>query len=715
MSGSKYHDKKKTLDLTGYYNNRSTTGDVDTKAELKSVPIANSTGKISTALGGLFSATAGPLLPTNIAFKSFNKMWRSQSSEDFSKTDSTSSAASSPKKEAAVNNNAVNGKEKNLKKNLLRKMPSFDLEEVTNKIPRFGDIYGGRRRHSLTSVVLDDSHLPEAKLINDSNGPRKDPEDGEENQGNVFNNATFSRDDSFPKPLIFRPSFDAGDENAAEDISPAYEDTNDLESSISKLRELLENKQRHSSSEDDCVGSIGAIAVKTSNKKRSLLEVQDLPLDGSLILNVSIPSVESMTSLMSSSSQETFDLHQHQPNSLDGFEESFPPLYCVAYDGIYLECIDGNSYRYVSRSRKVKRRFKEFLNLHLRLEENPKLKAQLRGLKGPNKWLHLPFTHNAVKSNLAQISEQSLEGRRAFLQKWLIKLAQIPAVVVSKEFMAFMAYGDDGSAAFREKSSENSDSKIDRKFLSRTVFGVIHSIKDALPTFEDAADGSNLNENDAAEETSTNSSSLNHNGFHFPAMLLPNRSTLTSQTSSNSNSISPISIPDGIFGKKSSGNYKIGLKYSPSLNLGEFEQTAEFFSQHFDQKIKNSRRNSAKLEQEEEKEQKLIDKLKEARIHSRPELSDVITEFATLILRRIDDFEFVDREFCVSLLKSTCVKVIDDSLDRLIKVNSSEEAWIGWLKIIRNVVFDPGESEKLPEIAEEKLTASQIERINGKW
>ena len=31
----------------------------------------------SVSSGGLFSATAGPLLPDNIAFKSFNKMWRS--------------------------------------------------------------------------------------------------------------------------------------------------------------------------------------------------------------------------------------------------------------------------------------------------------------------------------------------------------------------------------------------------------------------------------------------------------------------------------------------------------------------------------------------------------------------------------------------------------------------------------------------------------------
>ena len=50
--------------------------------------------RISTALGGLFSATAGPLLPENIAFKPFNKMWRSQSSEDLRR----SAALTSPSK-----------------------------------------------------------------------------------------------------------------------------------------------------------------------------------------------------------------------------------------------------------------------------------------------------------------------------------------------------------------------------------------------------------------------------------------------------------------------------------------------------------------------------------------------------------------------------------------------------------------------------------------
>jgi len=37
--------------------------------------------------GSLFSATAGPLLPDNIAFRPFNKMWKSTSHEDLRGTE----------------------------------------------------------------------------------------------------------------------------------------------------------------------------------------------------------------------------------------------------------------------------------------------------------------------------------------------------------------------------------------------------------------------------------------------------------------------------------------------------------------------------------------------------------------------------------------------------------------------------------------------------
>ena len=52
--------------------------------------------------GGLFSATAGPLLPDNIAFKSFNKMWRSSSQESDPDEEQQQQASESPSSAAVT-------------------------------------------------------------------------------------------------------------------------------------------------------------------------------------------------------------------------------------------------------------------------------------------------------------------------------------------------------------------------------------------------------------------------------------------------------------------------------------------------------------------------------------------------------------------------------------------------------------------------------------
>ena len=73
------NNSKRTLDLTGY-SSASSGGGGDLTFDL-SRGTGGKSGKISSAIGGLFSATAGPLLPDNLAFKPFNKMWRSQSTD----------------------------------------------------------------------------------------------------------------------------------------------------------------------------------------------------------------------------------------------------------------------------------------------------------------------------------------------------------------------------------------------------------------------------------------------------------------------------------------------------------------------------------------------------------------------------------------------------------------------------------------------------------
>ena len=438
---------KRTLDLTGYSllrGNDDASPVAPAAAASATAPMPS--GKISTALGGLFSATAGPLLPSNIAFKSFNKMWRSQSSDECSacRPDSPSSGPQSlilpqqsPTKEAAT---ATPPKAKaKRKKKLLQRFPSFDLDDVIDgRLPSLGDIYSysqqRRRRHSLTSGEVTP---PRKSLFKPAS---EEASDGKSKSLRLTNGGL---DHSFPQPLVFRRSFDAnnGIDDDNDDVSPNYEDADDLESSITKLRALLSD--RHDKSDDD----EGEEVVEEEEENVKVLET--LPSDGRLVLNVSIPEAELGRS------------EDEQPCSLGGGgadDRSNPPLYRVRYEGIYLDGDDGNGYFVQPRS--VRRRFKEFLNLQMRLEEQPKLRPLVRAIKGqPNKWLSLPFIVSGRQD------EQSLEARRGFLEKWLVALCGQPAVAVSKELMAFLAYGDDGSVAFDRRGADNnggSNTKIDK-------------------------------------------------------------------------------------------------------------------------------------------------------------------------------------------------------------------------------------------------------------
>ena len=119
----------------------------------------------------------------------------------------------------------------------------------------------------------------------------------------------------------------------------------------------------------------------------------------------------------------------------------------------------------------MKRRFKEFLNLQMRFEDNPKLSKVVKAVKGPNKWLSLPFT----KQN-----EQSVELRRVFFEKWLENLCCHTEIVLSKEFKEFLAYGDDGSVAYVRKPGFE-DTKIDR--VKRTTSHYLIKVVNNVPLF----------------------------------------------------------------------------------------------------------------------------------------------------------------------------------------------------------------------------------------
>ena len=86
-----------------------------------------------------------------------------------------------------------------------------------------------------------------------------------------------------------------------------------------------------------------------------------------------------------------------QPKKLNGKKVGenavgMVPLFCVEYEGIYLEHLDElKDFRYVIQPRAVKRSFKEFLNLQTRLEMNKTTKKEIMDIRSPNQWLNLPF------------------------------------------------------------------------------------------------------------------------------------------------------------------------------------------------------------------------------------------------------------------------------------------------------------------------------------
>lgn len=291
------------------------------------------------------------------------------------------------------------------------------------------------------------------------------------------------------------------------DLSPIYEESEDLASSIAKLRSLLsERESQHSlgslsscgSSESepksaqsdpgrynleksrftfthkDSSGSLASVKSVSSLEScgngiadEELLEAAEIPLDGRVFLSVCVPSTEVHT----------------EPGGTQY------TLYMIQYDAIYLcespTTIEGSEEgssesapvsepRMVLQTNCVKRRFREFLTLHAALEDDTRLRAAMKGVKGPNKWLNLPFS---------KLDSTTIATRKQFLEKYLQSVIQRPEVNISTPVKEFLAYGSDASISFVKKPLELNVPRLD-KLLAKTVSGVFHSLKTALPSFE---------------------------------------------------------------------------------------------------------------------------------------------------------------------------------------------------------------------------------------
>ncbi|GIY95741.1 sorting nexin-19 [Caerostris extrusa] len=147
-------------------------------------------------------------------------------------------------------------------------------------------------------------------------------------------------------------------------------------------------------------------------------------------------------------------------------------LYCIQYTGIFHDTAKSPDIpHFVKQVVSIKRRFREFVTLQSKLEDNPSLKVHLKGIKGPSKWLVLPFS-NLDKKNIAE--------RRLFLENYLKELCSSAAIAQSSELQEFLAYGGEESMTFVRKAADASVPRID-KMLVRGVKGAFDIFRTALP------------------------------------------------------------------------------------------------------------------------------------------------------------------------------------------------------------------------------------------
>ncbi|CAE1166281.1 SNX19 [Acanthosepion pharaonis] len=142
-------------------------------------------------------------------------------------------------------------------------------------------------------------------------------------------------------------------------------------------------------------------------------------------------------------------------------------LYQIQYDALYVT----ESGELALKSGEVKRRFREFLNLQLRLEEKRAYKKILKGIKGPKRWLCIPFG-NMDQENVAQ--------RKKFLDNYLKNLIKKEDICNGPELKEFLAYEGDAHIAFVRKAPEINVPRIDKAFV-KTVSGVLDKLTNVLP------------------------------------------------------------------------------------------------------------------------------------------------------------------------------------------------------------------------------------------
>ncbi|XP_060080443.1 sorting nexin-19-like [Ylistrum balloti] len=209
--------------------------------------------------------------------------------------------------------------------------------------------------------------------------------------------------------------------------------------SASRISDPEDFSAESSATDDDEISSKVHVFLDSNEVEVNNLEQLELP--NMLFVDVSITDTETRQE-MRSSTQYT--------------------LYNIQYDALY----STETHSLELRTRSVKRRFREFVNLQARLEDNEAYRKSLKDVKGPRRWLSLPF---------GNMDKRSVEGRRKSLEAFLKSLIQKLDICNGSELKEFLAYEGDGHIAFVRKAPEISVPRID-KMIVKTMSDVFDKI-----------------------------------------------------------------------------------------------------------------------------------------------------------------------------------------------------------------------------------------------
>ncbi|RWS15639.1 sorting nexin-19-like protein, partial [Dinothrombium tinctorium] len=164
-------------------------------------------------------------------------------------------------------------------------------------------------------------------------------------------------------------------------------------------------------------------------------------------------------------------------------------VYWIQYDALFEE-IHGKeqlknenetvSSTLVKKQMHVKRRFREFLILQSRLEENSRLRSYLKDMRKPTKLKR--ETQNLLNIALGnfKLDDATLEYRRRYLENYLTELVNCDAIANSLELHQFLGYSLDCRNAYERAKPILMPVHLD-KMLTRSIKGAMNLIKVALP------------------------------------------------------------------------------------------------------------------------------------------------------------------------------------------------------------------------------------------